>query len=94
MVSDIQNVRNHSHNNADPHTWRLISLIHLLIVIMKIYCLATAVIYKMWHKLTIISVKVIAVAVHNDNRSYLGGLFFSLHVILSSQVMCSQRFLG
>jgi len=61
---------------------------------MKIYILATAVIYKMWHNLTIISVKVIAGAVHNDNRDHPGGLFFSLHVILSSQVMCWQCFLG
>lgn len=88
MVSDIQNVRNHSYNNAVPHPRRLDSFIHLLIVIMKIYFPATAVIYKMWPKLTIISVKVIACAVHNNNRAHPGGLFFSLHVILSSQVMC------
>jgi len=88
VVSDIQNVRNHSYNNAVPHPRRVDSLIHLLIVIMKIYFPATAVIDKMWHNLTIIYVKVIAGAVHNDNRAHPGGLFFSLHVILSSQVMC------
>jgi hypothetical protein len=54
---------------------------------MKIYFPATAVIYKMWHKLTIISVKVIAGAVHNDKRAHPGGLFFSLHVILSGCVL-------
>ena len=88
MVSDNQNVRNHSYNNAVPHPRRLDFVIHMLIVIMKISFLATAVIYKMWHKLTIISVKAIAGAAHNDNRAHPGGLFFSLHVILSSQVMC------
>jgi hypothetical protein len=88
VVSDIQNITNHSYNNAVPHPRKLDSLIHLLNVIMKIYLLDTAVIDKMWHKLTIISVKAIAGAVHNDNRVHPGGLFFSLHVILSSQVMC------
>jgi hypothetical protein len=88
VVSDITNCRNHSYNDAVPHPRRLDSLIHLLIVIMKIYFPATAVIYKMLYKLTIISVKVMAGAVHNDNGAHPGGLFFSLHVILSSQVMC------
>jgi hypothetical protein len=88
VVSNIQNIRNHSYNNTVPHPKRVDSLIHLLKVIMKIYFPATAVIDKMWHKLTIISVKAIAGAVHNNNRADPGGLFLSLHVILSSQVMC------
>jgi acetylglutamate synthase len=47
-------------------------------------------IYKILHRFSIISVKVIDITVHYNHRANTGGLFFILHVVLCCQVICCQ----